>query len=81
MRFTRESCRDCHAFVGVNHDMGGDDNHADDDCTEHYMEFYIFTMEGEMCASEGDWIIKGVAGEFYPCKPDIFEATYEAVEA
>ena len=32
-----------------------------------------------MTASVGDWIIKGVKGEFYPCKPDIFEATYEAV--
>jgi hypothetical protein len=31
-------------------------------------------------ATEGDWIIKGVSGEFYPCKPDIFELTYEAVE-
>lgn len=31
-------------------------------------------------ATEGDWIIKGIAGEFYPCKPDIFEATYELVE-
>jgi hypothetical protein len=31
-------------------------------------------------ATEGDWIIKGVAGEFYPCKPDIFEVSYEAVE-
>ena len=39
----------------------------------------IFTLEGSMCASRGDWIIKGVAGEFYPCKPDIFEKTYEAV--
>jgi len=35
------------------------------------------TLEGEHIASEGDWIIKGVAGEFYPCKPDIFSATYE----
>jgi hypothetical protein len=32
-----------------------------------------------MVASVGDWIIKGVKGEFYPCKPDIFEATYESV--
>ena len=39
----------------------------------------IFTLEGKMHASIGDWIIKGVAGEFYPCKPDIFEATYDAV--
>jgi hypothetical protein len=37
----------------------------------------IETMEGTMWASHGDWIIKGVQGEFYPCKPDIFEATYE----
>ena len=40
----------------------------------------IPTLEGEMKASAGDWIIKGVKGEFYPCKPDIFEATYELVE-
>jgi hypothetical protein len=32
-------------------------------------------------ATEGDWIIKGVQGEFYPCKPDIFEATYEAINS
>ncbi len=41
----------------------------------------ISTLEGKMVAKIDDWIIKGVAGEFYPCKPDIFEATYEAVEA
>lgn len=40
----------------------------------------IPTLEGEHIASPGDWIICGIAGEFYPCKPDIFEATYEAVE-
>jgi len=39
----------------------------------------ISTLEGTMLADYGDWIIKGVKGEFYPCKPDIFEATYEAV--
>jgi hypothetical protein len=37
----------------------------------------IETLEGDMTASVGDWIIKGVKGEFYPCKPDIFETTYE----
>lgn len=41
---------------------------------------YIHTLEGQMTVSKGDWVIKGVQGEFYPCKPDIFEATYEAVE-
>lgn len=37
----------------------------------------IPTLEGVMTAQAGDWIIKGVQGEFYPCKPDIFEQTYE----
>ena len=41
----------------------------------------IHTLEGVMKAQEGDWIIKGVNGEFYPCKPDIFEKTYESVGA
>ncbi len=38
----------------------------------------IKTLEGEMTVSPGDWVITGVKGEKYPCKPDIFEATYEA---
>jgi hypothetical protein len=40
----------------------------------------IETLEGNMRTKIGDYIIKGVAGEFYPCKPDIFEGTYELVE-
>lgn len=39
----------------------------------------INTLEGVMTASKGDYVIKGVNGEFYPCKPDIFEKTYEEV--
>jgi len=39
--------------------------------------YYIETLEGTMKLSEGDYVIKGVAGEFYPCKPEIFEQTYE----
>lgn len=39
--------------------------------------FTIKTFEGTMRANKGDWIIKGIRGEFYPCKPDIFEATYD----
>ena len=42
-------------------------------------ELVIRTLEGDMRASYGDYIIRGVQGEFYPCKPDIFEATYEPV--
>ena len=40
----------------------------------------ILTLEGEMRGEKGDWIIKGIKGEIYPCKPDIFEATYEPVK-
>ena len=40
----------------------------------------IKTLEGTMTANDGDYIIKGVNGEIYPCKPDIFEKTYEKVE-
>lgn len=42
--------------------------------------WYIHTLEGAMIVSDLDWVIKGIRGEFYPCKPDIFEATYEAVD-
>lgn len=54
--------------------------------TAHYTGFMfvddhleIRTLEGVMTGTRGDWIITGVKGEKYPCKPDIFEATYEAV--
>lgn len=55
---------------------------------EHYKEqvekdglkFKIFTLEGTMTADVGDYIIRGVQGEHYPCKPAIFNATYELVE-
>ena len=46
----------------------------------HDGEITIPTLEGNMKVSDGDWIIRGVNGEFYPCKPDIFEKTYELVE-
>jgi hypothetical protein len=42
--------------------------------------FIIETLEGNHLAKKGDWIIKGVKGEFYPCKPDIFERTYEKIK-
>ena len=43
-------------------------------------ELFIRTLEGNMMANVGDWIIQGVNGELYPCKPDIFEKTYEPVQ-
>lgn len=48
--------------------------------TVHKDKIIIYTLEGAMMTSIGDYIIKGVSGEFYPCKPDIFEKTYEKVE-
>ena len=53
-----------------------------DFCNMSYIsnqELRIQTLEGSMIASVGDYIIKGVMGEFYPCKPDIFEMTYEKI--
>jgi len=57
-------------------------------CSNKYADFkngkpviVISTLEGDMTAELGDYIIKGVKGEFYPCKPDIFKATYEPVDA
>lgn len=43
-------------------------------------EMIIQTLEGPLHASPGDWIIRGVRGELYPCKPDVFERTYEPVD-
>lgn len=65
-RFAEEAQDDIADFMDANIVVSGD-------C------IIIPTLEGDMLASPGDWIIKGVKGEFYPCKPDIFEATYEAV--
>lgn len=45
-----------------------------------YYHGWIDTLEGGHIVCPGDWIITGVKGEMYPCKPDIFEATYESVE-
>ena len=67
---------DVGAGLGV-HAHAGDDGHVqgavNKDCS-----FLVGTLEGPHTASVGDWIIRGVKGEFYPCKPDIFAATYEA---
>ena len=44
-----------------------------------FEQIYIKTLEGNMIALKDDWIIKGVFGELYPCKPDVFQETYEVV--
>lgn len=54
---------------------------ADGDTTPHELDgkHWVSTLEGPLHVSEGDYIITGIKGEHYPCKPDIFEASYDAV--
>lgn len=67
---SQESSNDVLAWIGVN---GGN-------ATRKGGVLLIPTLEGEMSASAGDWVIRGVNGEFYPCKPDIFAKTYEPAD-
>ena len=69
IKWTRENAEEVETFFEQASDFGLKDG-----------IWSIITLEGTMSAFPGDWIIKGVKGEFYPCKPDIFEATYEPVE-
>lgn len=59
-------------FVGKRLDLA--------ECQKDTLGLVINTLEGDMLASLGDYIIRGVKGEYYPCKPDIFEMTYEEVK-
>lgn len=72
VRLAGESLKEAIDFVPMDQ-FGGGGVLPDDG----RMYIDIRTLEGVMRAVEGDWIIKGVAGEFYPCRNDIFEATYE----
>ena len=71
VRLTPLTVGDAEAFVGG--DAGA--------CSQHKGCLVIATLEGAMHASPGDWIIRGVQGEFYPCEPDIFAAIYEPAGA
>ena len=70
MQLTVESCHAVHEWASLG-------AHKPSDMCR--LGVTIPTLEGDMHAEVGDWIIRGVAGEFYPCKPDIFEQTYEPV--
>lgn len=65
-------------FDGENHDVIADFCAPQPVRVSGGYALIIPTLEGDMIANRGDWIIKGVKGEFYPCKPDIFAATYES---
>lgn len=74
IQLTHENLEKIWTWMGdayIEHSVTGDDQ---------YISMPIPTLEGVMLAGEGDYIIKGLKGEFYPCKQDIFEATYEKVE-
>lgn len=76
VQFTRDTIAEVVAFTG---------GQARDFCVRcisdqaGVLQCIIPTLEGQHIATEGDYIIRGVKGEFYPCKPDIFEQTYEEV--
>jgi hypothetical protein len=80
---TKKSMNECLEFIA---DGKPDFRHLPSDGIHIYPgvsyccgNLHIPTLEGVITAKQGDWIIKGIKGEFYPCKPDIFEATYEQV--
>lgn len=75
IRYTGRNCHDVALFL-----YGEVGAEAWRDCGCDGDEVWlVVTLEGTMEARPGDWIVKGVQGEFYPCKPDIFAATYDEV--
>lgn len=84
IQWTGNNLRDVFIFMGDEVNYDGDwrvqDRFHDLENSYKYNGFPIKTLEGTHTATVGDFIIKGVQGEFYPCKPDIFEQTYEEVK-
>lgn len=78
VQLTWENWGEVCGFLGSDN-MGEDKSHGvmQKECK---ISLEIKTLEGTMLAKENDFIIKGINGEFYPCKPDIFKATYEVVD-
>ena len=75
IRFTEETIDECLKFCKQHAGLFNDKQMYPD---SHYT-LEIATTEGVMVTKLGDYVIKGIKGEFYPCKPDIFEQTYEKV--
>lgn len=72
IQWTGKNLNDCREFLG--------NSYFDNSVLNSFNEILIETLEGKMRASVGDYLIRGIKGEHYPCKPDIFEATYEIVK-
>ena len=78
IQLTKNNFEDVEKFIGVKPDTYRDyQNEVDFLKHINPVGLFINTLEGTMCAKIGDYIIKGVKGEFYPCKPDIFEQSYD----
>ena len=67
IQWTGENTKEVLAFSEVAYELG-------------YGVIMIPTLEGNMLCKVGDWVIRGIAGEYYPCKPEIFEQIYEEVK-
>jgi len=78
IRITRDNLDEIKSFVQHDDEVAVPffDNITNPDEKPRLAMWFIHTLEGIMRANIGDWIIKGVNGEFYPCKPDVFVATY-----
>ena len=74
--FTREALKSTDSWVR----LYGNELHLISQYAGEVLYIEIDTLEGTMRANLGDYIIKGIQGEFYPCKPDIFKATYEEIK-
>ena len=74
--FTREALKSTDSWVR----LYGNELHLISQYAGEVLYIELDTLEGTMRANIGDYIIKGIQGEFYPCKPDIFKATYEEIK-
>lgn len=77
IQLTAESFNDVERFLGYTSERRAYYHEGDFMRKENAYGIHIKTLEGDMLARVGDFVIKGVNGEFYPCKPDIFEKTYD----
>lgn len=73
--WTGENLKECVEFLGSDYIGSSLERRIDGRC-----EIKIKTLEGQHIATRGDYLIRGISGEHYPCKPDIFEKTYDLAE-
>lgn len=74
IQWTGDNLEECKAFLGD--DYGG---HEAERRMDGASDIRVYTLEGSHVANKGDWLIRGIAGEHYPCKPSVFDKTYEVV--